>query len=147
MGLLGTQSTLLAATEGMDVHLTQMSQHLEDVEDCQEAQAANLEKGHCRCGTLVELVLVMQGPGSLFKGFEGPRSGVVTDSDDEVLPMVTMEGMRVWSTTREPKPEAGPLSSEAEALDWVERHPMCPLSPAWDEEDIKASLAAFLELL
>jgi hypothetical protein len=71
--LLGTQSTLLAATEGMDVHLTQMSPCLEDVEDRQEAQAADLEEGRCHCGTLVELVPVTQSPGSIFEGFEGLR--------------------------------------------------------------------------
>jgi hypothetical protein len=131
----------------MDVHLTQMSQHLEDVEDCQEAQAANLEKGHCCCGTLVESVPVTQSPGLIFEGFEGPQSGAVTDSHDEVLPVVTVEEMRVWATSRESKPKAGPSSSEAEALDWVERYLMHPLSPGWDEEDIEALLAAFPELL
>jgi hypothetical protein len=117
------------------------------VEDRQEAHAADLEEGCCHCGTLVESVPVTQNPSSLFKGFEQPRSGVVTDSNDEVLPVVTMEGMRVWAATREPKPEASFLSSEAEALDWVERHPMRLPSPGWDEEDIEASLAASPELL
>jgi hypothetical protein len=69
-GLLGTQGTLLAATEGMDVHLTQVSQHLEDVEDRQDRQAADLEEEHYHCGTLVELVPA-QNPGPFFEGFEG----------------------------------------------------------------------------
>jgi hypothetical protein len=86
----------------MDVHLTQMSQCLEDVEDHQEAQAADLEEGRCCCGTLVESVPVTQGPGSIFEGFEGPRSGVVIDSDDEILPVVTVEEMRVWAASESP---------------------------------------------
>jgi hypothetical protein len=61
--------------------------------------------------------------------------------------VVTVEEMRVWAASRESEPEAGPSSSEAEALDWVDRYPMCPPSPGWDEEDIEASLAAFPELL
>jgi hypothetical protein len=97
--------------------VTQMSQCLVDVEDCQEVQAANLEEGCCCCGTLVELVPVTRSPGSIFKGFEGPQSGAVTDSNDEVLPVVTVEEMRVWAASKESKPEAGPSSSEAEALD------------------------------
>jgi hypothetical protein len=58
-----------------------------------------------------------------------------------------MEGMRVWAASRESEPKAGPSLLEAEALDWVERYPMHPPSPGWDEEDIEASLAAFPELL
>jgi hypothetical protein len=71
----------------------------------------------------------------------------VADSNDEVLPVVTVEEMRVWAASRESKPKAGPSSSEAEALDWVERYPMHPLSPCWDEEDIEALLAVFPEIL
>jgi hypothetical protein len=113
----------------MDVHLNQLSQHLEDVEDQQERQAVNWEEGCCHCGTLVELVPV-QSPGPFFEGFEGAlRSGVVTDSDNEVQLEVMLEEMRVWANTREPELKAGPSSSEAEALDWVAHHPMRPPSP------------------
>jgi hypothetical protein len=56
----------------------------------------------------------VQSPGSFFKGFEGaPWSGVVTDLNDEVQLEVMIEGMRAWANTQEPKPEAGPLVSEA----------------------------------
>jgi hypothetical protein len=146
-GLLGTQSALLAATEGMDVHLSQLSQRVEDVEDRQERQAVDLEEGRCRCGTLVESAPVTRSPGSLFEGFEGPRSGAITDSDEEVLPVPTIAEMRVWAGVREPEPEASHSSSEVEALDWVDRHPMRSPSPGWDADDIDASLAAFPELL
>jgi hypothetical protein len=130
----------------MDVHLTQLSQHLEDIEDHQERQAADLEEGHCRCGTLVELVSA-QSPGPFFEGFEGaPRSSAVTDLGDEVQLEATMGEMRVWANTRESKPEAGPLSSKAKALDWVACYLMHPPSP-WSEDGIEASLAVFPKLL
>jgi hypothetical protein len=131
----------------MDVHLNQLSQHLEDVEDQQERQAVNLEEGHCCCGTLVESAPVTQSPGFLFEGFEAPRSGAVTKSDDEGLPVVTVEEMRVWASSREPEPEVSYSSSEAEAVAWVERYPMRSPSPGWDVDDIEASLAVFPELL
>jgi hypothetical protein len=131
MGLLRKQGTLLAATEGMDIYLGQLAQCFEEVEDQQEVQAVDLEAGCYLCGNLVELVPVTRSPGLIFKGFEGPRSGVVTESDDEVLPVVTVEEMRVWAGVREPEPEISHLSSEAEAIDWVKRHPMCSTSPDW----------------
>jgi hypothetical protein len=112
----------------MVVHLGQLSQHLEEVEDRQEVQPADLEEGCCCCGTLVELVPVTRCPRSIFEGFEGLRSGAVTESDDKVLPMVRVEEMRVWASVREPEPEISHSSSEVEAVDWVERHPMCSLS-------------------
>jgi hypothetical protein len=37
-----------------------------------------------------------------------------------------MEEMRAWANTGEPELEAEHLSSEAEAIDWVERHSTCP---------------------
>jgi hypothetical protein len=107
----------------MDVHLNQLSQYLEDVEDRQERQAADLKEGPCHCGTFVESVPVTQSPGPLFEGFEGPRLGAVTESDDEVLPVVMIEKMRVW------------------------RYPIQSPSPSWDVDDSEASLAAFPELL
>jgi hypothetical protein len=119
-GLLRTQSTLLAATEGMDVHVGQLSQRLDVVEDQQEAQAVDFKEGRCWCGTLVESAPVMRSPGSLFEGFKGPWSGAVTESDEEVLPVPTIEEMRVWAGVREPEPEVSHSSSEAEALAWVE---------------------------
>jgi hypothetical protein len=54
--------------------------------------------------------------------------------------------MRAWADTRALKLETGSLSSKAEALDWVTRHPMCSPSP-WSEDGIEASLAVFPELL
>jgi hypothetical protein len=131
----------------MDVHLNQLSQHLEDIEDQQERQAADLEEGCCCCGTLVESAPVTQSPGFLFEGFEGPQLGAMTKSDDEGLSVVTVEEMRVWASGREPEPEVSYLSSEVEAIAWVERHPMRSPSPGWDVDDIEASLAAFPELL
>jgi hypothetical protein len=131
----------------MDVHFNQLSQCLEDVEDQQERQAANLEEGHCHCGTLVESAPVTWSPGSLFEGFEGPQSGAVTDLDDKVLPVVMVEEMRVWASVREPEPEVSYSSSEVEAVAWVERHPMRSPSPGWNVDDIETSLAAFPELL
>jgi hypothetical protein len=131
----------------MDVYLNQLSQRVEDVEDRQERQAVDLEEGHCRCGTLVESAPVTRSTGSLFEGFEGPRSGAVTNSDEEVLPVPTIEEMRVWAGVRGPEPEASCSSSEAEVLAWVDQHPMCSPSPGWDADDIDASLAAFPELL
>jgi hypothetical protein len=76
--LLQTQSTLLAAAEGIDVHVGQLAQRLDAVEDQQDAQAVEVNEGCCRCGTLVESVPVTEGPGSIFEGFDAPRSGAVT---------------------------------------------------------------------
>jgi hypothetical protein len=90
---------------------------------------------------------VTRSPRSLFDGFEGPRSGAVAESDDEGLPVVTVEEMRVWASGREPEPEVSYLFSEAEAVAWVKRHPMRSPSPGWDVDDIGASLVAFPELL
>jgi hypothetical protein len=81
-----TQSILLAVTEGMDIYVGQISQHLDVVEDQQEAQVVDVEEGRCQCGTLVESTPVAKSPGSLFEGFEGPQSGAVTESDEEVCP-------------------------------------------------------------
>jgi hypothetical protein len=89
----------------------------------------------------------MQSPGSLFKGFEGPQLGAVTESDEEVLPMPMVEEMRAWAGVRELEPEVSCSSLKVEALAWVERHPMCSLSPGWDADDIEASIAAFPECL
>jgi hypothetical protein len=91
------QSTLLAAAEGIDVHVGQVAQRLDAVEDRQEAQAVEVEEGRCCYGTLVESVLVTMGPGSLFEGFDGPRSGAVTDSDDKTSPVGSVAGFRTWA--------------------------------------------------
>jgi hypothetical protein len=96
---------------------------------------------------LVELVPVTEGPGSIFEGFNAPRSGAMTESNEEVLPVPTIGEMRVWAGVRETEPEIGRFSAEVEALDWVERHPMCSPSPGWDVDDVDAALAAFPELL
>jgi hypothetical protein len=114
--LLWTQSTLLAAAEGIDVHVGQVAQHLDAVEDRQEAQAVEVEEGCCCCGTLVESVLVTAGPGSLFKGFDGPRSGAVTNSDDKTSPVGSVVGFRTWASIREVEPTLDRSSAEAEAL-------------------------------
>jgi hypothetical protein len=131
----------------MDVHVGQISQCLDAVEDRQEAQAVDVKEGHCQCGTLVESAPVMQSPGSLFEGFEGLQSGAVTESDEEALPMPTVEEMRVWAGVREPEPEVSRSSLEVEVLAWVEQHPMRSPSPGWGADDIEASIAAFPELL
>jgi hypothetical protein len=90
---------------------------------------------------------VTQSPGSLFEGFEGSQLGAVTESDDEVLPVVMVEEMRVWAGVREPEPEVSRLFLEVEALAWVERYPMHSPSPGWDADDVEAALVAFPELL
>jgi hypothetical protein len=113
-GLLQTQSTLLVAMEGMDVHVGQIAQCLDVVEDRQEAQAVDVEEGRCRCGTLVESVPMTEGPGSLFKGFEGPWSEAVTEPDKEVLPPPMVEEMRVWAGIWETEPEVSRSSAEVE---------------------------------
>jgi hypothetical protein len=110
-------------------------------------QAVNLEEGRYHCGTLVESAPVTQSPGSLFEGFEGPWSRAVTDSDERVLPVASVEEMRVWAGVREPEPEVSRSSLEAEVVAWVERHPMHSLSPSWDVDNMEAALAAFPELL
>jgi hypothetical protein len=145
--LLRTQSTLLAAAEGIDVHVGQVAQHLDAVEDRQEAQAVEVEEGRCHCGMLVELVPVTAGPGSLFKGFDGLRSGAVTNSDDETSPVGLVAGFRTWASIWEVEPTLDHSSAEAEALAWVEQHPLHSPSPSWDADDLDASIAAFPELL
>jgi hypothetical protein len=57
-----------------------------------------IEEGHCCCGTLVELVPVTVGPGSLFEGFDAPRSGAVTESNEGTLPVPSIAGMRAWAS-------------------------------------------------
>jgi hypothetical protein len=143
--LLQTQSTLLAAAEGIDVHVGQVTQRLDAVEDRQDAQAMEVEEGRCHCGTLVESVLGTTGPGSAFKGFEDPRSGTVDESADEASPVGSVAGFRTWASIR----EVGPAleSAEVEALAWVEQHPLRSPSPGWDADDLDASIAAFPELL
>jgi hypothetical protein len=71
----------------------QVAQHLDAVEDRQDAQAVEVEEGRCRCGTLVESVLGTAGPGSLFEGFEGPRSRTVDESADETSPVGSVSGL------------------------------------------------------
>jgi hypothetical protein len=135
--------------EGIDVHVGQVAQRLAAVEDRQEAQAVEVEEGRCHCGTLVELVPVTVGPGSLFEGFDGPRSGAVTDSDDKTSPVGSVVGFRTWASIREGEAALGRSSveAEAEALAWVEQHPLRSPSPSWDADDLDASIAAFPELL
>jgi hypothetical protein len=125
----------------------QVAQRLDAVEDQQEAQAVEVEEGHCHCGMLVELVPVTAGPGSLFKGFDGPRSGAVTDSDDETSPVGSVAGFRTWASIWEVEPALERLSVEAEALAWVEQHPLRSPSPGWDADNLNASIAAFPKLL
>jgi hypothetical protein len=111
---------LLAVMEGMDVHVGQISQHVDAVGDRQEAQAVDVKEACCWCGTLVESAPMMQNPRSLFKGFKGPWLGAITKLDEEVLLVPTVEEMRVWAGVREPEPEVSCLSLEAEVLAWVE---------------------------
>jgi hypothetical protein len=145
--LLQTQSTLLTTAEGIDVHVGQLAQHLDAVEDRQDTQVVDVDEGHCRCGTLVELVPVTKGPGSIFEGFDTPRLGAVTKSDEEILPVPMIGEMRVWAGVQETEPEISHSSAEVEALAWVEWHPMHSPSPGWDVDNVDAALAAFPELL
>jgi hypothetical protein len=147
MGLLRTQSTLLAAAEGIDVHVGQVAQRLDAVEDRQDAQAAEVEEGRCRCGTLIGSVPETAGPGSAFEGFEGPRPGTADESADEMSPVGSVSGFRTWASIREVEPALERSSAEAEALDWVARHPLRSPSPGWDADDLDAAIAAFPELL
>jgi hypothetical protein len=145
--LLRTQGTLLAAAEGIDVHVSQVAQRLEAVEDRQDAQAVEVEEGRCRCGTLVESAPGTTGPGSAFGGFEGPRSGTADQSADEASSVGSVAGFRTWASIREVEPALERSSAEAEALAWVEQHPLRSPSPGWDADDLDASIAAFPELL
>jgi hypothetical protein len=145
--LLRTQSTLLAAAEGIDVHVGQVAQRLDVVEDRQNTQAVEVEEGRCHCGTLVESVPGTAGPGSLFEGFEGPRSGTVDDFADKTSPVRSVAGFRTWASIREVEPALERLSAEAEALAWVEQHPLRSPSPGWDADNLDASIAAFPGLL
>jgi hypothetical protein len=138
---------VLAAAEGIDVHVGQLTQRLDAVEDRQEAQAVDMEEGHCRCGTLVESVPVTEGPGSIFVGFNAPRSGAVTESEEGTSPVPLIGGMRAWASVQEMEPDVGCSSAEVEAVAWVEQQLMHSPSPGWDADDLDASIAAFPELL
>jgi hypothetical protein len=85
-----TQSTLLAVAEGIDVHVGQLAQRLDAVEDQQDTQAVDVDEGHCRCGTLMESVPVTEGPGSIFEEFDAPQLGAVTESDKGSLPCLQL---------------------------------------------------------
>jgi hypothetical protein len=145
--LLQTQSTLLAAAEGIDVHVGQVAQRLDAVEDRQDAPAVEVEEGRCHCETLVESVPGTTGPGSAFEGFGGLRSGTVDESADEASPVGSVAGFRTWASIWEVEPALERSSAEAEALAWVEQHPLHSPSPGWDVDDLDVSIATFPELL
>jgi hypothetical protein len=125
----------------------QVAQRLDAIEDRQDAQAVEVEEGRCHCGTLVESVPGTTGPGSTFEGFGGPRSGTADQSADEASPVGSVAGFRTWASIREVEPALDRSSVEAEALAWVEQHPLRSPSPGWDADNLEASIAAFPELL
>jgi hypothetical protein len=119
--------------------VSQVAQRLDTVEDRQDAQAVEVEEGRSAPGTT--------GPGSAFGGFEGPRSGTADQSADEASSVGSVAGFRTWASIREVEPALERSSAEAEALAWVEQHPLRSPSPGWDADDLEASIAAFPELL
>jgi hypothetical protein len=88
-----------------------------------------------------------RGSRSIFEGFDAPRLGAVTESEEGTSLVPSIGGMRAWASIQEMEPNIGCSSVEVEAVTWVEQHPMHSPSPGWDADDIDASIAAFPKLL